>query len=333
MESSTAIAAAAALLVFAAAALALGLANRRSDERAAALQRLRAMRWQDLALLVADMLSVRGLQRDDVDRHPGKDGFDLRVSRGSARYLVQCKHGAAFQVESATVQELQRMVAMQGADGGILVTTGTITPQARAWAAAQAGMELIDGLQLWPQVEPLLDAEVRDTVMADARERRLRKWLLAAALGVVAGICAALLLALSPPAAETSEPSPGSRPAPAAPAPQPPQQQEAEPVADVAGAVPMPDPSLSEEQLEDRRADAQRMVQTIAEIELARWITRSTLLLELRGMPGEQALESIVEAVCGELLVYEELRYTRLQLQPAGQTEGETVTVRWRQCR
>ena len=45
------------------------------------------------------------------------------------------------------------------------------------------------------------------------------------------------------------------------------------------------------------------------------------------------ALAVVVEDICRSLLQYEELRYTRLQLDVPAGTQGQPAQVRWRQCR
>ena len=59
----------------------------------------------------------------------------------------------------------------------------------------------------------------------------------------------------------------------------------------------------------------------------ANWSTQSTLVVGLAREDGIDA--GIVNEACAILVEYEELRYTRLQLEPPAGTTGQ---VRWRQC-
>jgi restriction system protein len=74
-------------------------------------------------------------------------GVDVVLTRGAERFLVQCKHWRTQAVGAPVVRELKGVVAAQRATGGYVVTSGTFTPQARAFAA-EAGISLIDGAAL-----------------------------------------------------------------------------------------------------------------------------------------------------------------------------------------
>jgi hypothetical protein len=77
-----------------------------------------------------------------------------------------------------------------------------------------------------------------------------------------------------------------------------------------------------------RRADALRQVRALAAIASAGWSSESTLLLTLKQSDG--ADQALGESVCGVLTAYEELRFTRLQMQPP---VDSTLPIHWRQCR
>ncbi|WP_158637186.1 hypothetical protein [Arenimonas daejeonensis] len=57
------------------------------------------------------------------------------------------------------------------------------------------------------------------------------------------------------------------------------------------------------------------------------WSTQSTLVIRMNSGDGIDL--GIVNDACAILTEYEELRYTRLQLEPPS---NEDVPVRWRQC-
>ena len=72
-------------------------------------------------------------------------GVDLRLrSAAGERHLVQCKQWRSRRVGVKIVRELYGVVAAEGADGGIVVTAGTFTPEAMRFAEG-IPMQLVDG--------------------------------------------------------------------------------------------------------------------------------------------------------------------------------------------
>ena len=386
------IAAGIAVLVFMAAALGLGALGRQREELRAAMAVLGAMKASEFAHHVTSMLAQRGLRSDDLHRRAGHDGFDLRMTRGAARYLVQCKQGQSFHVTADTVGEFGSMVRLHGAEGGILVTTGPVDGAARRRASVSA-IELIAGSDLWRHLEPLLPLGLTQQITATAAARRRKRLFAAAALGGLAGALvlavgwmrtvppaggiaangsAAAIDASAPPAAApeqqaaTAAPvaapeSDGSRglqavpaaagrtasapavaaptPATSAPADSAPRPSTPTPAPAVAGAptdalpTQMPDPTLDAAQLAARRAQAERAVREVPGVARATWNTRSTMVLELQREGEDLFPEHAVDAACTELVSFEELRYTRLQVQSANPRNEDETHVRWRQCR
>jgi len=330
--SPATLAAAVAVVAFAVAALAMGIARRRRDEARAALEALCAMKWREFAHHVVGVLSQRGLRQDDLDRRPGDDGFDIRMTRGAASYLVQCKQVGQRLLGEQAVRSFAGMVRLQGAEGGILVTTGDVAAAARR-AAAASGIELLSGYQLWRQLRPLLPVDVVREIEAAARARRGRKALLAAGVGVAAG-AATFLLAGALGAGPSPAPEPAAEAAtPAAPTPV--VRPATEPGEQSGDTMPMqlPDPTLSEAELAARRADAERSLLELPQVADAAWSTRSTMVLRLRRGTDGAFPEEVVEAACQLLVRYEELRYTRMQVQLSEPRDEDEARVRWRQCR
>jgi hypothetical protein len=87
---------------------------------------------------------------------------------------------------------------------------------------------------------------------------------------------------------------------------------------------------MSEEQLEERRQEAAKLAATVRGIETAEWSTKSTLVLRLLSERLEEP-DVVTSEACEQLVRFEELRYTRLQLEPAAVQENPRI--RWRQCR
>jgi restriction system protein len=73
---------------------------------------------------------------------------DLIARKGSETFLVQCKQWRAFKVGVDVVRELYGVMAARGAAGGYVVTSGTFTADARAFAEGR-NVRLIDGQKLF----------------------------------------------------------------------------------------------------------------------------------------------------------------------------------------
>ena len=62
-------------------------------------------------------------------------GIDLVLSKGSEKFLVQCKQWKAFKVGVTVVRELYGVMAAKGAAGGFVVSSGRFTDDATAFAS------------------------------------------------------------------------------------------------------------------------------------------------------------------------------------------------------
>lgn len=69
------------------------------------------------------------------------------LRRGSEKFLVQCKQWKALKVGVEIVRELYGVIAASGATGGVVVTSGTFTNEAIAFAQGR-NVTLVDGPQL-----------------------------------------------------------------------------------------------------------------------------------------------------------------------------------------
>lgn len=116
-------------------------ANRTKEE-------IRSLGWEQFEELVEAHYRRLGFR---VRREGGAGpdgGVDVRISKPRGEtYLVQCKQWRTRQVGVKVVRELFGVVAAEGAAGGIVVTAGTFTREAEAFAERVA-MELIDGDRL-----------------------------------------------------------------------------------------------------------------------------------------------------------------------------------------
>ena len=84
---------------------------------------------------------------------------------------------------------------------------------------------------------------------------------------------------------------------------------------------------LTDQERTQRRLVAASRIADLDAANNALWSTQSTLVISL--VNGDGIDSGIVNEACAILTEYEELRYTRLQLEPPADAG---VPVRWRQC-
>ena len=300
----------------------LGLWKSDKHQAAAGMTALCGLKWRDFSHLIEDILQERGFARAQEERSPGDGGFDLLMTRGSSRYLVQCKNSAAHHVTEQGVRDLASQVQLKGAEGAVLATSGLVEPAA-AQLAANRRIEILAGADLWRQVRHFMPHELRSEVETRGRAEIIKRVGLSVAGAAIAGLAAA---ALSPqPQDPIATEAAVTRPQGAAAASPSP--------AAVEPAVRAPiDTSLTEEQLAARRAGTAMEVRNNPIIANAVWSSKSTLVVSLR-QHGAAITEPLFDEVCRIVVQSEELRYTRLQIESPAIEDGGAPTVRWRQCR
>ena len=106
------------------------------------------MSWQDFELLVAEYFRRQGYAVTNNGGGGADGGVDVFLKKGAKRYLVQCKHWKVLRVGVQPVRELYGVMAAQGVDGGFVVTSGSFTEDACAFADGLALLGLIDGRAL-----------------------------------------------------------------------------------------------------------------------------------------------------------------------------------------
>lgn len=106
-----------------------------------------AMSWNEFERLVAEAFRRQGYSVSENIVGGTDGGVDLVLDKDARRYLVQCKHWRAQSVGVSVVRELKGVVAVRGAVGGFVVTSGTFTPEAVAFGA-HASIDLLDGRRL-----------------------------------------------------------------------------------------------------------------------------------------------------------------------------------------
>ncbi len=301
--------------------------KRRQKEMQLGLQALAGMHWREFSVLVKRMLrEQRGLRElNDPSEESREPSSDFLLSDGPNQWLVSCKHGLAYRIGTAAVNELGAAARLAGARGGVLLTEGRIERDGRSAAEKQA-VEVLDGPRLWPLLQPYLPGDIEARVRASARHEALRRIAIAAlgsvTLGLLVGLglqglhmeearpVAAAPIAAAPAVAPATEPAPAA----AAPATAP------TPLDTDARRNPNPDAAT----LDRYQAELARALAGKPGIASGVWLTRQTLAINRTG-----ELDAVWPRVCEEVLHYPALRNVRIQLNAR---PGVDEPVRWRQC-
>lgn len=282
---------------------------------------LAAMRWREFSHFVVDALRAQGFDHDPSAPRPQKDQqADVMLSRDDQAWFLGCKQSPGEVITAPQVAELARSVRETGSGGGILATLGTIEPLARR---ASHGIELLDGTTLWTLVQPLLPQSLRSDLEQRARTRTLRDIQLSWLVALLVGFALAMLL----PPRQTPDAAPVVAPPVATDVITSPIADAADTAATAASeALPVAQPAAAPASEQQRRDEAMREIAQLPGVSEAIWASRSTLVVYL--MDGE-ASKTDVASLCATLERYEELRASRLQLQPP---PASTAPVRFMQC-
>lgn len=119
---------------------------------------LRSMSWCDFELLVGEAFRLQGYSVTETGGGGADGGVDLKLKKGSEFFLVQCKQWRAYKVSVNVVRELFGVMSAEGATGGFVVTSGTFTADAKAFADGR-NIDLIDGPALSVMLELALAAK------------------------------------------------------------------------------------------------------------------------------------------------------------------------------
>ncbi len=315
-----------ATVVWSAAALYLWWVRRRRDETRAGLAALANLHWRDFSEIVRRALhDERGwttAAQSEEDGSPRSD-FLMRSQQGTL-WMVSCKHGRAYRIGAAAVNELGAALRLAGAQGGVLITEGKVEREGLVAADKQA-VEILDGRRIWPVLKPYLPAEIENRIVHTARRRAQRHTGIAAMASLTLGLVVGLgYLSSHPPAINATAAAPTAAPAPTRPAP--PRAPAATPVTPAAtteaivGRPADPDPAT----LDRYQAAVSRALAQTPGITRGIWLTRLTLAVD-RDADDATAWPLI----CREVERYPMLRTVRIQLNPR---PGVDEPVRWRQC-
>ncbi|OCK45707.1 hypothetical protein BA766_16425 [Stenotrophomonas maltophilia] len=323
-----------ALLTCSLAVVYLWWIKRRQKEMQLGLQALAGMHWREFSVLVKRMLrEQRGLRElNDPTEESREPSSDFLLSDGPNSWLVSCKHGLAYRIGTAAVNELGAAARLAGARGGVLLTEGRMERDGRSAAEKQA-VEVLDGPRLWPLLQPYLPVDIEARVRASARHEALRRIAIAALGSVTLGLLVGLSLQGLHVQEATAAAQAPAMPAPVAsaptiePAPEPaanaaPPAGASSPAAPAADARSNPNPDAAT--LDRFQVELARALAGKPGIASGVWLTRQTLAINRTG-----ELEAVWPRVCEEVLHYPALRNVRIQLNAR---PGVDEPVRWRQC-
>lgn len=145
------------ILCLAAAAVSVAKRRHRSDlvagvARSRAPDALEGMSWREFELLVGEAFRLQGYEVSETGGGGPDGGVDLMLRKDREKFLVQCKQWKAFKVGVAVVRELYGVMAAKGAAGGFVVTSGSFTEEAIAFASGR-NVTLVDGPKLFGLVQ------------------------------------------------------------------------------------------------------------------------------------------------------------------------------------
>ena len=108
---------------------------------------LQSIDWKDFEDLVGEAYQRKGYSVTESGGGGADGGVDLVLKKDDEKILVQCKHWRAVKIGVKIIRELYGVVTAEGATGGIVITSGQFTREARDFASRKP-IELIDGNQL-----------------------------------------------------------------------------------------------------------------------------------------------------------------------------------------
>jgi restriction system protein len=111
--------------------------------------------WGQFELLVVEAFRRRGFRTTEAGSAASDGSRNLELMRNGQRYVMYCKQWRTKEVGVGPLRELNSMLVVTQAAGGIVVTSGSFTREAIAYAAGRS-IQLIDGPTLR---EMLRDAE------------------------------------------------------------------------------------------------------------------------------------------------------------------------------
>ncbi len=107
------------------------------------LQRLRELSWEQFSTILCNAYRRDGFSVEPVNQ----SAYDFTLTKQGRVTLLQCRRWKVNQLGVGPLEELARAVAGADAHNGICVTTGSLSPQARAFIEGKP-LSLVTGHEL-----------------------------------------------------------------------------------------------------------------------------------------------------------------------------------------
>lgn len=121
-----------------------GLKRRRLVDTRTSLASLNDISWKEFEWMVGEAFRRRGYAVEESLGRGAHGGIDVVLRGKGGKTLVQCKQWRKSSVGAPVVRELYGLMTSEGANAGIVVTSGQFTREAREFASGKP-VELIDG--------------------------------------------------------------------------------------------------------------------------------------------------------------------------------------------
>jgi restriction system protein len=142
-------------------------ARRKLLNQQTGIDSLRSLSWRQFEQLVGEAYRRYGYAVEETGGGGADGGVDLRLTRNKEMVLVQCKRWRTQCVGVDKVRELYGVMMSENATGGILVTVGRFTSDAKSFAQ-QNSVTLVDGnslLELVKDIQPESNLHVKTSTM------------------------------------------------------------------------------------------------------------------------------------------------------------------------
>ena len=113
-------------------------------ERQSGIDTLRKISWREFEELVGEAYRRQGYMVTETGGGGADGGVDLILQKNGEKILVQCKHWKMDKVGVKVARELYGVVAAESASGGIVISSGAFTQEAKDFAKGKP-LELLDG--------------------------------------------------------------------------------------------------------------------------------------------------------------------------------------------
>lgn len=120
------------------------------------------LNWREFEMIVGEAMRHQGFTVTERGGDGPDGGVDLDLRKDGEKYLVQCKHWRTMKVGLAVVREFFGAMAAEGAVGGFVVTSGSFTEEAKAFAEGR-NIRLVAAAELSNWISLYRKASVRPT--------------------------------------------------------------------------------------------------------------------------------------------------------------------------